>query len=241
MHCLPARWTKTLATAALLTLPLTASAQTPDTKVDAAASKMHLSEARDTLSQLTSLPEAARLQGDARTQVTQIISSFNELITTQADWRSSYAKVDAALTALLGPETPDQPPAATGVVGAVGTSGAAAPAALDPAVREKLVEFRTHLKEFERAAGAAKPGAMASSLATEATANPANPTNPPTGSMAPAGQAKAVEPAGHSEADKHLDAISAILNQTKTGTLTKAQTAALKKHVVELRQLLQSK
>src|SRR5439155_23972280 len=120
-----------------------------ETKVDAAASKMHLSAARDTLSQLTSMPEAGRLQGDARAQVSQIISSFNDLITTQSDWRSAYTKVDAALTSLLGPETPDQPPAVTGVTGAVGTAGAAAPA-LDPAGRAKLVEFRTHLKEFER-------------------------------------------------------------------------------------------
>jgi hypothetical protein len=43
----------------------------------------------------------------------------------------------------------------------------------------------------------------------------------------------------HADADKHLDAISAILDQAKTGTLTKAQTDALKKHVAELRQLLQ--
>src|SRR5215208_4886292 len=137
MHHFPARWTKSLAAAALVTLPLTASAQstasaqteppaqtqTQPSKIDAAASKQHLSAARDTLSQLTSMPEAARLQGDARTQVSQIISSFNELITTQADWRSSYSKVDDALTAVLGPESaePAAPPA-TGVTGAVGTA-----------------------------------------------------------------------------------------------------------------------
>lgn len=239
MHCFPARWTKTLAAAALLTLPLAASAQTPDTKVDAAASKQHLSAARDTLSQLTSMPEAARLQGDARTQVSQIISVFNDLITTQSDWRTTYAKVDASLTAVLGSDTPDQAPPASGVTGAVGTAGAAA-ATLDPAVRAKLLEFRTHLKAFERAAGGNAPGAMAPSAmapspATDATANPPSPANP---APPPADQAKAAEAAGHSEADKHLDAISAILNQSKTGTLTKAQTAALKKHVVQLRALL---
>ena len=59
--------------------------------------------------------------------------------------------------------------------------------------------------------------------------------------MAPADQAKATEQVGQSEADKHLDAISAILNESKTGTLTKAQTTELKKHVAELRQLLQKK
>ena len=270
MQCFPARWTKGLAAAALVTLPLAASAQTtapktsaPDTaqtantKVDAAASKQHLSAARDTLSQLTSMPEAARITGDARTQVSAVISSFNELITTQSDWRAAYAKVDAGLTAVLGPETADPAAtaaatAATGVTGAVGTSGTAA-ATLDPAVRAKLVEFRNHLKEFERAASGSASGAMAPGAATDATANPANPAattgNPaaapaasPTAAATPAtaatDQTKASEQAGHSEADKHLDAISAILNQSKTGTLTKAQTAALKKHVAELRALL---
>ena len=257
MRYLPARWMTSLAAAALVTLPLAAAAQTQDpkespkqdikqeTKIDAAASKTHLSAARDTLSQLTSMPEAARLEGDARAQVSQIITSFNELITTQSDWRSAYGKVDAALTALLGPETPDQPPTTAGVTGAVGTSGSTA--ALDPAVRAKLVEFRGHLKEFERAAGGSTTGAMSPSLAPGTTANPANPasamnpSNPSAASAAPApaDQPKTTEPSGHAEVDKHLDAISAILNQSKTGTLTKAQTAALKKHVAELRQLLQ--
>jgi hypothetical protein len=294
-----ARWTTAAAAAAFLALPLTASAQTTppatppqqvetkpapdqppasDAKVDAAAAKQHLSEARDTLSQLTALPEAARLQGDARTQVSSLISNFNELITTQANWRSSYSKLDATLSALLGPDAPDAAPPAAGVTGAVGTSGSAAAIELDPAVRTKLTEFRTHLKAFERAAGAGTTsGAMAPAAATDATANPANPTNPasanpatpanpanpagaanpsnppaaagatatsgvmpnsPTADMAPADQAKANEQMGHADADKHLDAISAILNQSKTGALTKAQTTELKKHVAELRVLL---
>jgi hypothetical protein len=227
MPCFPARWTKSLAAAALLALPLTASAQTPDTKVDAAASKQHLSAARDTLSQLTSMPEAARLQGDARTQVSQVITSFNELITTQADWRSSYAKVDAGLTAVLGPDAPDPAPPATGVAGAVGTAGTAA-ATLDPAVRAKLVEFRTHLKAFEKAAGG-----RGSEVVTTAPA-----ADPPAAPPATAPPATAPPAAAVSEADKHLDAISAILDRSETGTLTAAQTAALKKHVAELRLLL---
>jgi hypothetical protein len=40
------------------------------------------------------------------------------------------------------------------------------------------------------------------------------------------------------EAQKELDAISAILSESKTGALTKAQTTALKKHVDALRALL---
>ena len=73
------------------------------------------------------------MQGDARTQLSQLITNFNELITTNENWRSSYDKVNANVVALLGPETPEpsQPPA-TGAPVAVGTSGTAA-ATLDPA------------------------------------------------------------------------------------------------------------
>src|SRR5260370_21695226 len=110
MYSSPARWTRAAAAAALLTLPLTAAAQQQDKKVDAAAAKQHLSEARDTLSQLTSLPEAARLQGDARTQVSQLISNFNDLITTQSDWRAAYPKIHPQPTARLRPHKPDPPP-----------------------------------------------------------------------------------------------------------------------------------
>ena len=64
--------------------------------------KRHLTAARDTLSQLTQLPAAAQLTGDARTQVSQLISNFNELITTNADWRAAYTKLQGNLTALVG-------------------------------------------------------------------------------------------------------------------------------------------
>jgi hypothetical protein len=241
--------------------PTEPQAQPPqDAKVDATAAKAHLSQARDTLSKLTSLPEAAKLEGDARTQVSQLISNFNELITTQADWRAAYTKVDATLTTLLGPAAPDQAPAASGVTGAVGTSGSTA-IQLDPAIKGKLAEFRAHLKDFERAAGGGA-GAMAPSAATDATSNPANPasatspaanppapanpatpmiTSSPSTAMSSPDQAKAAEPAANADAAKHLDAISAILDSSKTGALTRAQTTELKKHVDELRQLLQKK
>ena len=281
-----------MAAAALMALPVAASAQTmppatppaqtqpapeprpaamqttftQDATVDAGSAKQYLSGARDTLSQITAMPEAAKLQGDARTQVTQLIANFNELITTQSNWRAAYGKLDANLAALLGPEgtDPAQTATASGVTGAVGTSGSAGATAvtagaaqLDPAIRAKLTEFRTHLKGFERAAGSnAAAGTMAPSTATGSSSNPAKPAmaaepakaatpatgvmpDSPTGGMMQADQAKAAGQMSHAEADTHLDAISAILNQSKTGTLTKAQTASLKKHVAELRQLLQ--
>jgi hypothetical protein len=301
MHRSTARWTTAAATAALLALPVAGAAQSTGTTpqqpppaqaqpqpqpepqpaqaghVDANAAKKHLSDARDTLSQITSMPEAAKLQGDSRNQISQLISNFNELITTQADWRAAYTKVDANLTSLLGAEGTDPSAAGTavgttgsaGVAGAAGTTGAAGAAGVDPAIRAKLAEFRTHLKQFEKAAGGtANSGAMAPAAATGSTSNPANPaaaatgtpaspdpattsqptsagatgtsgvTPSPTGPMAPADQAKAAEQVAHSEADKHLDAISEILNKSKTGTLTRAQTAELKKHVDQLRTLL---
>ena len=123
-------------------------------KVDSEAAKQHLTAARDALSQLTQLPAAAQLQGEPRTQVSQLIMNFNELITTKENWKASYDKLDANLKMLLGPDAPEAaaPPAA-GVPGAVGTSGTTA---IDPAIRAKLVEFRTHLNQFEKAAEVAR-------------------------------------------------------------------------------------
>ena len=313
MYFSTTRWTTAVAAAALIALPVAASAQSsgttppqqpptqaqpqtqpppmqpapqqpataqPGGQVDPAAAKQHLTQARDTLSQITSMPEAAKLQGDARNQVSQLIANFNELITTQANWRASYEKVDANLTSLLGPDAAD-PNAATGTAGAVGTSGTAGTAgtagtsgttpatpaaAIDPAIKAKLAEFRTHVKAFEQAAGGASAsGNEPTGMTPPASANATNPANPPasatgaTGSNPPAmtstqppttagatgtsgataDQAKATEAAGHAEADKHLDAIDAILAKSKTGTLTKVQTVELKKHVEELRKLLQ--
>jgi hypothetical protein len=249
--------------------PPAASASQPAEagQVDAATAKQHLSAARESLSQLTSLPEASKLQGDSRTQVSELISNFNELITTQANWRASYDKVDANLAALIGPDATDAS-AASGTAGAVGTSGSSA-STLDPAIRAKLVDFRTHMKAFREAAGgsATEPrngdttGAMPPASATGSTSNPSNPasnptaanpaqptsagatgtsgvTTSPTGSMNPADQARAADQVNRVEADKHLQAISDILEQSKNGALTKEQTTELKKHVDELRKLI---
>jgi len=116
------------------------------------------------LSQLTQLPAAAQLNGDARTQVAQLITNFNELIGNPPDWHVSYQKVAANLTSLLGPDNSDAeaqggaPTNATGATatpGAVGTAGAAT-IELDPGIRAKLVEFRRSLNQFEKAASGTK-------------------------------------------------------------------------------------
>ena len=135
-------------------------------KPDADGAKRALTAARDSLGEVTKLPAAQQLSGEMRTQLTQLIANFNELITTNTEWKASYAKVDANLTALMGAQTADEsttaPAAAT--AGATGTAGAATSAAgavgtsgtttttLDPGVKAKLTEFRAHLKEFEKAA-----------------------------------------------------------------------------------------
>ena len=121
------------------------------------AAKQSLSAARDSLSQLTKLPAAQQLTGEARTQISQLISDFNALITTTSDWKSAYAKVDADVTAMLGAPTADQAASAapSTTPGAVGTSGTET-GGLDPVLRSKLGEFRAHLKAFEKAAAAEK-------------------------------------------------------------------------------------
>ena len=149
-----------------------AAAAPQQAQVDADSVKRHLTAARDSLSQLTQLPAAAQLTGDARTQVSQLISNFNELITTNSNWRASYDKVQANLTALVGEQRTDESPApATGTAGAVGTSGTVA---IDPTLRAKLVELRSHLMEFEKAAGGgASPSAnSANNAAADANKTP---------------------------------------------------------------------
>jgi hypothetical protein len=143
-----------------------AGAQDPaaQPQIDADAARRSLMAARESLSQLTQLPAASQLTGDARAQVAQLISNFNELITTQSNWRASYDKVNANLTTLIGADNSDAeaaggaPTAATGATqapGTVGTTGAAT-VELDPAIRAKLVEFRHNLTEFQKASGGGK-------------------------------------------------------------------------------------
>jgi len=142
-----------------------AAAPAGQSQADTEAAHRHLIAARDSLSQLTALPAAAQLSGEARTQVSQLITNFNELITTKADWRASYQKVAANLNSLIGPDNSDAeaaggaPTATTGATaapGAVGTAGTAT-VELDPTVRAKLVELRKNLAQFEKASGGVNP------------------------------------------------------------------------------------
>jgi hypothetical protein len=205
------------------------------------AARQRLTDARNTLSEMTQLPAASQLTGDARTQVSQLISNFNELISAESDWKASYDKVTANLSTLLGPENVEPAPPATGTPGAVGTSGTIQ---LDPAVREKLVELRLQLKEFEKAA----TGGVTSDPAASATPSPmttppsATPpsttppsTTPPTGTPATEAPAQA---AGNAEIARHIAAIEAMLkSEDDSGgiTLTKAQLEQLRTHWAALK------
>jgi hypothetical protein len=243
------------------TAPSPAQAQQPPAgtaPVDPEGAKRHLTAARDTLGQLTQLSAAAKVQGDARTQVSQLITNFNELITTNENWRSSYDKVNANVVALLGPETPEpSPPPAAGAPVAVGTSGTAA-ATLDPAVRAKLVEFRNHLTQFEKAAGADTPAASAATPAAAATVVPttATPSSPATEQSAAPPQPSEVM--GQNSALVHIDAIEAILKPRATAsaqtpastpgttaatglTLDPTQVEQLRTHLAELRKAIEKK
>ena len=215
-------------------------------KADQEATKRHLTEARNTLSQLTQLPASAQLSGEARTQVAQLISNFNELITTQTEWKAAYAKVAANMTALLGPDTgATEPAAASATAGAVGTSGSGM--SLDPAVRAKLVEMRKQLAEFERAAGGAAAVESAPASAAAPTTSPkaaeAPPTPPPAAAAAATVTTATAQPAS-SDPLSHVVTIEAILkSQNDSGglTLDKAQVELLRTHIAELRKLLEKK
>ena len=265
-----ARWTTTLAAAALIAVPTASFAQTEPPQPPSAppaqttpppqgaqpapdqdAAKQHLTAARNALSEMTQLPAAQQLTGDARTQVSQLISNFNELITTNADWRASYTKLSANLNALVGAQSTDEAaPRPSGTAGAVGTSGTVT---LDPAIKAKLIEFRSHLEKFEKVAGGAEPSASASpASASAAPPRAAPPSTPP---ATPSEPANPTEPRQMDQEQilNHIAAIEAILGAqpppsgtTGTGaassaslTLTTSQVEQLRLHLAELKKLIQ--
>jgi hypothetical protein len=210
--------------------------------------RRHLTMARDSLSQLTQLPAASQLAGETRAQVSQLITNFNELITTSTEWKASYSKVDANLTALLGAPAGDEPPPAaaapTGTPGAVGTSGATT---LDPAIRAKLIEFRAHLKDFEKAAG----GASAAAAANAPSPTTAAPSPSPAAASAATAPTAAPEPAAASsdqasseDAARHIQAIETILSSSPADaplTLDKTQVEQLRLHLTLLKKIVDKK
>lgn len=156
----------------------------PSGRADQQAARQHLSEARQSLADLTALPQAQQLQGDTRTKVSQLISQFNALITAETDWRTNYQQVEQTLNSILA-SSPSSGAATQGAVGTTGSTAAGSASAavsLDPAIRSKLEEFRTHLMEFNAAAGgsgsaSASYGAAGSSSSSSMTGSAAGTTS----------------------------------------------------------------
>lgn len=233
-----ARWTSLAAATMLLASasslasaqapqPSTAPAEPPVTRPAAAgelraasqpdpeSAKRHLAAARDSLTELTQLPAAAQLSGDARAQVSQLITNFNELITTPSNWRPAHAKVAANLNVLLGDQRADESATpAAGTAGAIGTSGSVT---IEPAIEAKLSEFRGHLRQFETASGgAAAPGSPEGAelaASTDPTGAPAAASRSESGLAATGGTASLKAEAGHAAALRQIAAIEALLDQ----------------------------
>lgn len=135
---------------------------------DEAAAKQELVQAKQALMDLTKLPEASQLQGEARNGVIQIINSFNSLVTADTNWYDRYQDVQQQLTRILGSDVSGSSASSGAESGSVGTSGAASND-VPPAIRSKLVEFRQHLSAFGKAAGAPDNGAAAGTGSTAAS------------------------------------------------------------------------
>ena len=186
-----------------------AGSTTATAQADTSAAREHLTQARQSLADLTAMPQAQQLQGETRNKVSQLISQFNQLITTQGDWRSAYNEVNTTLTALLSASASASGSTSSSTSGAVGTSGTAAAtgsATLDPALRSKLEEFRTRLEAFHTAAGGAAEGSAGSTGSMSSTgSSPAGSTSTGSTSSAPA-------PAS-GDAETHIAAIERILDE----------------------------
>ncbi|CAN5732809.1 hypothetical protein BH18ACI5_BH18ACI5_26110 [soil metagenome] len=211
------------------------SAESAQAQPDEQAARKYLTEARTTLSEMTQLPAAAQLSGDARTQISQLISNFNELITTQTEWRASYAKVNANLTALIGPDngTPD-PSSASGTAGAVGTSGTTAPN-LDPAVRGKLVELRKHLSEFERVASGGTASASATPSATSGETGTSGTTPSASSSTTPSASSSTTTPSASSSTTTPSASSSTTTPSASGSTTTDPAASAAAPHAESMR------
>jgi hypothetical protein len=283
LHRTPARTTTTLlAATASLILAASGFAQTaapeqtappaqaipgqPAPPVNQDVAKKHLTAARNALAELTQLPAAAQLAGESRTRVQQLITSFNELITKNSDWRDSYAKVETSLAALLEADEPEPGSVgASGTAGAVGTSGTTR--SVDPTIRAKLIEFGTHLAQFENVAG----GTSSEPAEPTAPTEPSTPTGPPTTEARPPAPDQDTTTAAQ-DLLRHVEAIEVILNaqavaqaaatsaaggavttsSTPSGStrttitgpdvkLSAGQIEQIKRHLAELRQLIDKK
>jgi ElaB/YqjD/DUF883 family membrane-anchored ribosome-binding protein len=218
--------------------PTTQPPTEPQSGRDAALG--HLSEARDSLAEMTKLPEAAKLQGQARTEVNALITNFNALISaTGPEWKDHYQRVRQNVMTLLPASG-----TASSSQSAVGTSGSQA-VQLEPAVEEKLKDVRRHLDLFAEAAGV-EPVGGGTSTAGSSTATQDPPPPPPPATTGTAG-AGTTNPA-QAEIDRHIDALSQIVDRALSGTtgeaqvsLDRAELEQIRRHVQQLREAIRQK
>jgi len=190
----------------------------------------HLTAARQDLADITKLPAAAQIQSQARTQLNDLISSFNALITsTGPEWRQAYDRVQSTLSALLGPDQgqPGQP----GDTGQspVGTSGTVAATALDPAIVAKLNDMRQHINQFGQTVGV-KAGQSAVALQNAQTGT--------TGTSGAASNEQALR-----SIDQLGEIVSRLLSQATpdqtTITVNRQDLQQIQEYLNQLRQSLQ--
>jgi hypothetical protein len=168
----------------------------------------HLTAARQALADMTKLPAASHLEGQARNEINQLITNFNALITsTGPEWRQAYDKVQDNLRTLLGPDNAAGQPSDA----AVGTSGSTA-GSLDASIRAKLNDVRQQVNEFGQVAGV-KPGESASAQSPSA----ASPSQPSTGTGTTSAPSSAsttgTSGVSNEQALRSVDQINAILSR----------------------------
>lgn len=185
---------------------------------DEAAARQELVQAKQALSDLTKMPEASQLQGEARTGVIEIINSFNALVTAESNWHDRYKAVEQQLARVLGSDGSATASTAT-EAGSVGTSGSTSASSADlPApIRSKLVEFRQHLQAFGKAAGAPEASASGSTSGSPSQPPATSSSSPSTGSTETQQGAAGQSSATAETFQQHLDAMSDLLQQALSG------------------------
>ncbi|HSK11328.1 MAG TPA: hypothetical protein VK911_17220 [Vicinamibacterales bacterium] len=207
----------------------TTQAQEQQGQENEAEARQRLVEARESLAELAKMPEAGQLQGQPRTEVTEMISNFNALLTAEENWYEQYKLVMQNLHNVLGPASEGAAGTAGTTGSTAGTTGTTAGEEVPAALREKLTEFRERIMAFGRAAGA--PDVMGGvSGRTSGSASPAGSatagTSGAAGTTAGAAQSSgaAQTAAGTSSAsdtlEYHLDAISSIIQESLSGQPT---------------------
>lgn len=166
-------WTTSIAAAALVALPMIATAQTyppagQTTSGQSSQSQMssdqntpqfHLDEAKRVLDSIST----SDLTGAALSQISQIKTQFNDLYNdykskggamsgqvgtsgAKTDWKTQFNKIEGELDGLSIPKSSYAP--SVGVSGTTGTGGAMANVTLSSEVKDNLTQFRTHLEQF---------------------------------------------------------------------------------------------